>query len=65
MGTKEAADMGDAEAFALLGAWLRGWPGLSKADHMRYTPKPFEVHQFGLGEEWNSTGERIPASTNS
>ena len=54
--------MGDTEAFAFLGAWLQAGKGLSKMEHFKYEPTPFEVHEFARSHEWFQDGVWEPYS---
>ena len=61
-----SAEMGEAEAYAFLGAWLLGAAGMggSKAAHAQYVPSEYEVLQYGLMQQWKSaTGIWVAGTT--
>ena len=57
------AGMGDAEAYAFLGAWLRAGPRLGDEDHRDHRPKPDEVIQYAREHGWDTPTGWAPSST--
>ena len=55
--------MGDAEAYAYLGAWLREGTSLSDKDHRDYRPTPDEVIQYAREHGWDTPIGWVPSST--
>ena len=57
------AALGDAEAYAYLGAWLRAGTDLSDEDHRGYRPTPDEVIQYARDHRWGTPTGWVPPST--
>ena len=57
------AAMGDTEACAYLGAWLREGTSLSDKDHRDYRPTPDEVIQYAREHGWDTPTGWVPSST--
>ena len=57
------AGMGDAEAYAYLGAWLRAGASLSEEKHRDYRPKPEDVIQYARDHGWDTPTGWVPSST--
>ena len=55
MGSGCSAELGDAEAYAFLGAWLQAGPFMSKAHHAAYRPTPLDVLEYAKNHEWQSS----------
>ena len=57
------SDMGDAEAYAFLGAWLKGGATRTAAGHKSYTPSAAEVYAYASENGWFLGSGCVPSST--